>query len=373
VVEQLARHAEVHYFGMRTATPVPDLIRRNAQLHYLPWSFNRRSTRDKLFKTVLWYLAMPCMALRCRLMGVDAIFIDETLPLTALIVRVFYGRNLALTVMDFFLDIYFQNSPVLYPLCKAIKAIDFATWRHVPVIFTRVNFTHRFLVEKGVPAERIHTVYNPCDRNVFHPSDRQAARRRFGLREEDLVVVHHGILHPNKGNDVIIRAMAEMKDQLPNLRYLLVGAGPQMGDLQRLAAEVGMSDRVIFAGWLPTESDVNEALNAADIGLVLRIGQYSDNFHLTDTLAHEMACGLPIISANLAGIAEVITDGRTGFLFDPPNMGEFKAKLLRLASDPELRRAFGAASLRLSAEFCDIGRASTGNVQPLLELLGTTA
>jgi len=91
IVRELAQHAEVHYFGMDTDGEVPPLIREHAVLHYLPLHFNRSSNRDKFLKTILWYLAMPFMALKCRFMGVKAIYNDETVPLTAPILLVYHG------------------------------------------------------------------------------------------------------------------------------------------------------------------------------------------------------------------------------------------------------------------------------------------
>ena len=88
IVRELAKHADVHYFGMHTDGEVSALIREHAVLHYLPLHFNRSSNRDKFFKTILWYLAMPFMALKCRFMGVKAIYNDETVPPTAPILAV---------------------------------------------------------------------------------------------------------------------------------------------------------------------------------------------------------------------------------------------------------------------------------------------
>ena len=353
VVRRLAQYGEVHYFGLRSTEPTPDLIQRHAIVHALPVTYDRTSTRNKFATTLLWYLALPFIGLRCRWLGVKVVFIDETLPLSSVLAQLSFGRNVTMTVMDFFLDIYFARQRWMQPLCRLIKAIDFASWRRLPVIFTKVNFTHRFLIERGTRPERLVTIYNPCDRTVYHPADKAAARRRFGLADDDLVLVHHGILHPNKGNDLIIRALADLVPTRPNLRYLLIGSGPEEQSLRALTATLGLEKHVIFAGWLPSEAEVNEALNAGDIGLVMRIGQYTDNFHLTDTLAHEMACGLPIIAAHLAGIAEVIKDGETGYLFEPADMEQFKARMTALLTDAELRARFGNASLRLCAEFCD--------------------
>lgn len=369
IVQKLAETYEVHYFGMHTDGDVPALIREHATLHYLPIHFNRASNVDKFFKTSLWYLAMPFMALRCRLMGVKAIYNDETVPLTAPILRLFFGKNVAITVMDFFLDIYGEKVPLLKPLCHLAKWMDTRAWKRLPIIYTKVNYTHEYLANLGVERARIHTVYNPCDPTKFFPSDREAARAKWGFSDDDVVLVHHGILHPNKGNNRIIRAIAELRDDLPHLRFLLVGDGAEMDTLRQTVKHLALEDIVIMPGWLPSEADLNVALNAADIGLVMRIGQDTDNFHLTETLAHEQACGLPIIAANLKGIAEAITDDRTGYLFDPGNMNDFKEKLTHLAEHPDQRRRFGEASLTISHDLCSVERAVTATIEPLLKLI----
>jgi glycosyltransferase involved in cell wall biosynthesis len=309
------------------------------------------------------------MALRCRWMGVDAVFMDETLPLSALIVRTFYGQKVAMTVADFFMTIYFRRLRWLRPLCRMVEALDLAAWRRLPLIFTHVRHARSYLAERGVPADRIHPVYNPCDRRTYFPRDRVEARRRFGIPADALVLVHHGILHPNKGNDRIIRAVADLRRRVPNLLYLLVGSGPERERLVALAGSLGVPDGVLFTGWLPAEEDVNWALNAADIGLVMRIGQFSDSFHITDTLVHEMACRLPILAARLAGIEEVIRDGENGFLFDPDDLEEFKAKLLALAADPALRERLGRAALEVCAREFDLDRAADQMAGPLLRLV----
>lgn len=369
VIRKLARECEVHYFGMRTRNPVPGDILDHAAIHYLPFRVNRASTRSKILGTLLWYALLPWMALRCRWMGVALIYMDETLPLAAGIAKLFFGRKVVVTVADFFLDVYFSGYPLLQPFCRLIKRIDFAAWRTLPLIFTKVKYTAGFLAARGVDPARVCPVYNPCDRTIYYPMDRVEARRSWNLPADDLIIVHHGVLHPNKGNDRIMRALAELGNEFPNARYLLVGHGPEMDNLKRLAQELAMEERVTFTGWLPTEADVNRALNCGDIGLVMRIGQETDNFHLTDALAHEMASGLPILSARLAGIAEVVRDGESGFLFDPDNMNEFKAKLRRLAGDEELRRKFARASLALSAEYFDINTVSDQIVHALLTVM----
>jgi glycosyltransferase involved in cell wall biosynthesis len=362
------RGIEVHYFGLRETSAAPEMIKTHCTIHYLPFRLNRKSTASKLFGTLFWYAALPALALRCRLMKINVVFWDETLPWGAAIARIFYGKNLCITVADFFLTIYSEQHPRLRRLCALLQRLDYRTWRKLPLIFTKVNYTRTFLAEHGVAPEAVCSAYNPCDTTLYSPGDRNGARRKLGLSASDLVVVHHGVLHPNKGNDRIIRAMAELRNEFPNLKYLLIGSGPEMTRLKTLCSELNMSGKVIFTGWLPTEQDVVEAIRAADIGLMMRIGQFSDNFHVTDTLSHEMACGLPMLAARLKGIEELVKENETGLLFDPNDMNEFKTKLLQMASREELRIRMGAQARTTSVEAFNIETISSRMTNALLSL-----
>ena len=370
IVEQLAQHCDVHYFGLRSRKTVPQKITDHATLHFLPFTVDRTRGADKALKTVLWVLCIPWIGLWCRAAGVKAIYIDETVPLTALLARIFFGRNVAFSVVDFFPEIYFGRSALLRPLVRAVRASELAAWRRLPLIFTRAKSTRTYLGDHGVPTDRVHPVYDPCDFAVYRPVDRVRARKRYGFRPEDVVLVHHGILHPNKGNDRILHAMAGLAETLPQLRYLLVGDGPEMGRLKDLAAQLGLRDRVTFTGWLPNMADVNEALNSGDIGLVMRIGQQSDDFHMTGALVHNMAAGLPILAARLGGVSEVVHEEDAGLLFDPSDMEAFKIKLLKLANDPALRTRLGQRALALARELFAMDKVTQATVVPLLQLAG---
>ena len=374
IVAALAARAEVHYYGMRTATPLPDAIRAHAVLHFLPFRVDRTCTRDKVVKTALWLLGLPFIALDCRRRGVRAVYIDETIPFTALLARIFFGRNVAITVADFFADIYFTGAKAF--LGRAIRALDLWSWKRLPLIFTRAGATRAFLARHGIDPARVHPVYDPCDLTLYRPlpdAERAAVRRPYGYGPDDVVLVHHGILHPNKGNDLILRALAEMRAEFPRLRYLLVGDGPEMGRLRRLVQELKMDDVCTLTGWLPTLPDVCRALNAGDVGLVMRTGAESDDFHMTGALVHAMACGLPILAARLGGVSEVVSEERNSLLFSPTDMAEFRLKLARFVRDPELRARCGQTAAADARIHFDVARVTDLTVQPLLRLAGLDA
>jgi glycosyltransferase involved in cell wall biosynthesis len=368
ILEGLAERAEVHYFSHRGSGPIPACVTRYTQFHPLPFSVNRSSSLDKFVKTALWYLALPFIALRCRFMGVRVVYLDDFQPLGATLARLFSGAHVVIFVVDFLLDAYADKRPWLRPLVKTIHAVDTATWRKLPLIFTRTHHARGFLEQKGVPPERLRTVYDACDVSLYHPTDREKARATWGYGPHDVVLSHHGVLHPNKGLDRILEALPPLIREFPAFRFLCIGSGPELQRLQDLADRIGIADHVTFTGWLPTAKDVNIALNASDIGLVMRLGDPSDHFHLTGALVHSMAVGLPVLAPRLAGMQEVLKDGVAGYAFEPSDMNEFQARCRTLLADPDLRQRLGAAALETAQEEFDVHIAARKVSDALLEL-----
>ncbi len=368
LITALSNHVEVHYYGLRSRSDIPEPIRRNARLHLLPWHVNRTRGSDKWFKTLLWLLALPWIAMDARRRRISVLYIDETIPLSAAIARLFFGRNVAFTVADIFVNVYLQRCLPSRVLARALLSIDKWSWRRLPLIFTRARSTRDYLAGIGVDPTRVHPVYDPCDFSIFHPGERETAREKYGYERHEIVLVHHGILHPNKGNDRILRALAGLVPEYPQLRFLLVGDGPEMRRLRGMVHELDLRQYCRFTGWLPTREELNTALNAADIGLVMRTGARSDDFHVTGALVHNMACGLPVVAARLGGVSEVIHEDINGLLFDPDDPDEFEEKIAMMVTDEERRMQLGAAALQDARRLFSIGHVVDVTVSPLLKL-----
>ncbi|MFA5042834.1 MAG: glycosyltransferase [Kiritimatiellia bacterium] len=369
IVRRLASQAEVHYFSLRGLKPIPEIIEGSVVFHILPFSINRASSMDKFLKTGLWLICLPWLALQCRRLGINLVYIEETIPLSAMIARIFFGNKVAITIADFFVNIYMMSHPIWRPLGRLINAVDLASWRRLPLIFTRVQYTKTYLVRKGFEPDRIVPVYDACDFSIYRPGDRKAARAAFDYHDDHVVLVNHGYMHPNKGNDKIIIWVASLRDSLPALRFMLVGSGPDMARLQQIVRDLHAEDVVRFTGWLKSPEMVTTALNAGDIGLAMREGQESDNFHVTSALVHNMACGLPVLAARLQGMVEIVREGETGLLFDPNSREEFAAQLTTLAQSRDLRARCGAAGYRVARDLFDVRAVAEKTAVPLLALM----
>jgi len=158
------------------------------------------------------------------------------------------------------------------------------------------------MVGLGVEAERITPLRNGVDLERFQPIDRAAARAALGLTRFTLLSV--GLLDPRKAHDLIIRALPA----LPEVDLLIAGTGPEKKNLEQLARELGVADRVTLLGPLP-QTELKTYYNAAD-ALVLA----SSREGWANVLLEAMACGTPVVASNVWGTPEVVAAPEAGVL-----------------------------------------------------------
>ena len=370
VLQKLGEKTDVLYVGARCGAHASKYEYPGVTHAFYGWAVDRRSSRDKFFKSLLYYLALPFWALRLRARKPDLIWLDESIPFAGRIVQIFSGCPVAVCVNDFFGEVYSEKHRWLRPLAALALAVDKAAWRKARGLFTRTESMRRHLIGLGVDAGRVRVVRDAVIPDLFSPQDASLLRESLGFSKEDVVVCQHGVLHPNKGIPRCLKWMVSPMKENPHLKLLVIGDGPDRGELETIARDNGVASQVVFAGWLADHAAVSAHLNASDIGLVMRVGQYSDHFHVTGALIHSMMCGLPVLAARLAGIEEIVSDGQEGWLFDPQFGGEFPDKLRQLTSDAAMRGRMGKQGRTTAlAEFA-VHRVIDANVQTLNSFLG---
>jgi glycosyltransferase involved in cell wall biosynthesis len=139
-----------------------------------------------------------------------------------------------------------------------------------------------------------------------------------------------GRLSPEKGQTGLLRAFARMRSKHPGAVLRLVGDGPDRDVLERLALELAIESAVTFAGRLP-EQDTLAEIARADM---LVLPSFMEGLPIV--LMEAMALGVPVISSRVAGIPELVSDGKTGLLFAPSNWDELAQCIERLLSDRAL-------------------------------------
>ncbi|MBR5218494.1 MAG: polysaccharide pyruvyl transferase CsaB [Clostridia bacterium] len=194
------------------------------------------------------------------------------------------------------------------------------------------------LIERGFRPNSIYTVYNGMnfDKEIKFDSKEDFAKRIGITRSPDDFYV--GIIGRHefvKGHDVFIRAAKEVLDKKPNVKFLIAGDGENREALCRLAAELGIEDKIIFTGFI---KDIYSFINFIDIN-VLSSRCESFPYVLLEGALMKKAT----ISSAVGGIPDLIKNGKTGLLFENEDSSGLAKCILTLAEDDEKRQSLGEA------------------------------
>ncbi len=160
---------------------------------------------------------------------------------------------------------------------------------------------------------------------------------RLGLRQGDIVVGKIARLFELKGHDDLFSVAPALVRQFPNLKFLLVGDGPQRARFEKRAAQPDLQGHVLFAGLVPPEQVPGL------VGLMDVLVHLSRREGLPRALPQALAAGRPVVAYDCDGANEVCRDGETGFLVPPGQVNLLAARLALLHRDRELRFRLGAA------------------------------
>lgn len=179
------------------------------------------------------------------------------------------------------------------------------------------------------------------DPEFFHPAlDAGRLRAKWAIGDAPLLLTVARLI-PHKGQDVVLRALAALRGDFPSLRYAMIGTGPDEPRLRKLAEELGISHRVIFAG--PSSDDeVAEAYAASTVYVGLsRTDKSIDAEGFGISFLEASASGVPIVAGDSGGVRSAVRDGESGIIVPPEDLNAVVAALRMYLSDPERRATTG--------------------------------
>jgi glycosyltransferase involved in cell wall biosynthesis len=196
----------------------------------------------------------------------------------------------------------------------------------------------RYMEQMGIHPDKVLTLWNGID------------VERFAFRGVNPggPIVTVARLSPEKGLDVLLRAMAQVLRTESRARLEIAGDGVLRGDLERLTAELRIGSQVRFLGEV---ADIPALLARASLFV---LPSHSEGISLT--LLESMARGLPVVTTRVGGNTEVVIDGETGFLVPPDDPAALAARIRQLVNDFDRCQMMGRAGRhRVEAHF-DIRR-----------------
>jgi glycosyltransferase involved in cell wall biosynthesis len=160
---------------------------------------------------------------------------------------------------------------------------------------------------------------------------REKMRAEFGFQPDDLVVAMVGRFRPEKGHDILMPAAQLVIRQAPKVRFLLLGAGSQLSEIQLLVAEHQLTDHVLMPGF---RTDIPECLSAADLYV-----QPSRSEGLGTGVLEAAAARLPIVASRVGGIPDIVAHEDMGILVQPEDSLALATGLLDMLEHPERARS----------------------------------
>jgi phosphatidylinositol alpha-1,6-mannosyltransferase len=201
------------------------------------------------------------------------------------------------------------------------------------------HYTAGLLHEQGVPPSRTHVVPNGTDPTRFRPHDGTQLRQHLDLTDPPLLLTV-GRLVRRKGIDTVLRALPTIAQTHPDVAYVIAGTGPDRSRLERLAACLGVRDRLCFVGDIGHDR-LPLYYSAADLFVMpaREDPPAVEGFGLVFLEAN--ACGTPVIGAHTGGIPDAVADGETGLLVPPNAPDALSEAATRILTTPDLANMLG--------------------------------
>ena len=248
------------------------------------------------------------------------------------------GARVILDIHDIVPEFYaskfrVSERSIIYSSLLLIERLSIAYSNHVIIAN---HLWYRKLTQRSVRAEKCTALINYPDRSIF------AHRPRTTAVTSDFVMCYPGTLNWHQGVDVAINALGLLRDKVPNLKFLIIGDGPDRDKLQAMVKQHHLEDRVSLAGSRPLEK-VAETMATIDIGVVPKRRNSFGNEAFSTKIMEFMAMGVPVV-ASKTRIDQYYFDSSVVHFFESGVAEDLAAKLLELINDPDRRQ-----SLRLNA------------------------
>lgn len=233
----------------------------------------------------------------------------------------------------------------------------FARWKyhsysHVVTISEGIR---QVLLQQGVRPEHVTTIRSAVDTDKFQP-DAEAGhrlRQEFGIAEQHLVIGVIAQLIERKGHRILLQALPEILQQVPNLKVVFFGKGPEHDKLNEQISELGLTDTVQLAGF---RTDMDAMLPGLD--LVVHPAFMEG---LGVSLLQASCCAVPVVAGRAGGIPEAVRTGINGTLVEPGDVRGLRDAVLALLQDDKLRQQVGQQGRQLMLDEFSIQAMANAN------------
>ncbi len=244
-----------------------------------------------------------------------------------------------------FRSIDILNQLVPYPLLRPItRFLERQVYSKADMILTLTSKLSKYVIDIGAKESRVKLLPMPVDTNLFRPSlDSTVIRQKWGLDEKDKVIVFMGTLFEFSGLDILIPRFVEIIRQIPEVKLLVVGDGPQRPKLERIITELNLQSRVIITGFQPYQT-MPQYINLATICINSSLITEATRDIFPGKIVQYLACGKAVIATALPGMIAVISGEHQGIVYTK-SADEMVAEMVLLLKLTERRQQLERAGL----------------------------
>ena len=274
------------------------------------------------------------------------------------------GKTYNIPVIFRSIDILSMMVP--YPILRPVtRFLEKRVYRGADLVLPNTPQYFRYVSRMGTPAERIRLLYIPINTGLFRPGvDASELRQKWGLREDDQIIVFVGTLFNFSGLDGFLHEFPRILNEAPQSRLLIVGDGEQRPTLERIIAELGLKDKVTITGFQPYET-MPQYIGLATVCINTFIMNKTTIEIFPAKILQYAACGKATVATPLLGITSLLAGESHGVDY-AEDAGGMANEVIALLKNPERRKQMekgGLDYVRANFAFAKI----TSELEAILE------
>lgn len=322
---KLSKNNKVYYLTYKSTKKGAKFISSVEYVH-LPFSFNRGYVIDKIIKTWLWIFLSPLYVKYLQINHkIDLVYCDDSVPIYGFLIKLFCPSIKVVIRLGDLQTAYslWDNHKTLFDFSQKIESF---MWKKMDGIVSISKPFGEYIVKMGVKSSSVFVVEESINLDKkINPVITDS--------NQSINLLFHGALLKCKGVEVLLKAFKELQQKDKKIKLTIAGGGEEEGYLKQIVKNQSI-EGVNFTGWYDHKI-LEKIMEEVDIGIVMRNGNFGNNFVVTTCLLENWKFKVPVIVPKLKTFEMVIKDGVNGVFFEPDNVIDLSEKIIFLIKNKE--------------------------------------
>jgi glycosyltransferase involved in cell wall biosynthesis/O-antigen/teichoic acid export membrane protein len=261
------------------------------------------------------------------------------------------GARVVLDVHDLVPEFYAlrYRLPLDHPVVRLTRVVQRASSRFADHVITAGEPFRRVIMQAGLPASRVTSVMNSPDPVLFQPRANGHSANGHHGRNGRFILSYHGTLSEYNDLGLVLRAVNQLRDEIPGLEFHVYGRGRSLPQLKALARDLNLETHVKFMGFQPLD-DMPGLISHADLGLAPQCKSTFTALNYPTKAFEYIVLGVPVLMSRSPALVELFGPDNEAF-FEPDSPGELASRIRALYSEPLFARRLLTQQQRVCASF----------------------